>query len=129
MVEQRQLGNHLLIEYYNCDDEILKDTSLIERYMIEAAKIAQATIVESVFHTFSPWGVSGVIVIKESHLAIHTWPEYRYAAVDLFTCGNTIKLWIAFKFLEEKLKAKRFDLMEVSRGILDRVLKDKESFL
>ncbi|MEW8974259.1 MAG: adenosylmethionine decarboxylase [Tissierellaceae bacterium] len=129
MIEQRQLGKHLLIEYYNCDDEILKDTSLIERYMIEAAKIAQATIIESVFHTFSPWGVSGVIVIKESHLAIHTWPEYRYAAVDLFTCGNTIKLWIAFKFLEEKLKAKRFDLMEVSRGMLDRVLKDKESFL
>jgi len=121
----KQLGKHLLIEYYECDSKILKNTSLIEKYMIESAKVAQATIVESVFHTFSPWGVSGVIVIEESHLAIHTWPEYGYAAVDLFTCGNTIKPFTAFKFLEEKLKAERYDLTEISRGITDRFSKQQ----
>ncbi|MBU5307166.1 adenosylmethionine decarboxylase [Clostridioides mangenotii] len=121
----KQLGKHLLIEYYECDSKILKNTSLIEKYMIESAKVAQATIVESVFHTFSPWGVSGVIVIEESHLAIHTWPEYGYAAVDLFTCGNTIKPFTAFKFLEEKLKAERYDLTEISRGITDRFTKQQ----
>ncbi len=62
-------------------------------------------------------GVSGgVVVIEESHITIHTWPEYKYAAVDLFTCGNTIKPWVAFKFLEEMLKAERADLAEISRG-------------
>jgi len=121
----KQLGKHLLIEYYECDSKILKNTSLIEKYMIESAKVAQATIVESVFHSFSPWGVSAVIVIEESHLAIHTWPEYGYAAVDLFTCGNTIKPFTAFKFLEEKLKAERYDLTEISRGITDRFTKQQ----
>ncbi|WP_330648089.1 adenosylmethionine decarboxylase [Metaclostridioides mangenotii] len=125
MMKLKQLGKHLLIEYYECDSKILKNTSLIEKYMIESAKVAQATIVESVFHTFSPWGVSGVIVIEESHLAIHTWPEYGYAAVDLFTCGNTIKPFTAFKFLEEKLKAERYDLTEISRGITDRFTKQQ----
>ena len=121
MIELKQLGKHLLIEYYGCDSKILKNTSLIEKYMIEAARVAQATIVESVFHTFNPWGVSGVIIIEESHLAIHTWPEYKYAAVDLFTCGITIKPWNAFKLLEEKLKAERYDLTEISRGVADKI--------
>lgn len=125
MMKLKQLGKHLLIEYYECDSKILKNTSLIEKYMIKSAKVAQATIVESVFHTFSPWGVSGVIVIEESHLAIHTWPEYGYAAVDLFTCGNTIKPFTAFKFLEEKLKAERYDLTEISRGITNRFTKQQ----
>jgi S-adenosylmethionine decarboxylase len=129
MIKQKQLGNHLLIEYYDCDSEVLKNTPLIEEYMIEAAKMAQATIVESVFHTFSPWGVSGVVVIEESHLTIHTWPEYKYAAVDLFTCGNTINPWVAFKFLEEKLKAERADLAEISRGMIGRILKDNKNLL
>ncbi|WMM25253.1 adenosylmethionine decarboxylase [Tissierella sp. MB52-C2] len=129
MIKQKQLGNHLLIEYYDCDSEVLKNTQLIEKYMIEAAKMAHATIVESVFHTFSPWGVSGVVVIEESHLTIHTWPEYKYAAVDLFTCGNTIKPWVAFKFLEEKLKAERADLAEISRGMIGRILKDNKNLL
>ena len=129
MIKQKQLGNHLLIEYYDCDSKVLKNTSLIEKHMIEAAKIAQATIVESVFHTFSPWGVSGVVVIEESHLTIHTWPEYKYAAVDLFTCGNTLKPWVAFKFLEGKLKAKRADLTKISRGIVDRILEDNKNLL
>ncbi|NMA48370.1 MAG: S-adenosylmethionine decarboxylase proenzyme [Tissierellia bacterium] len=128
MVNQEQLGKHILIEYYDCDSEVLNNTLLIEKYMIEAAKMAQATIVESVFHTFSPWGVSGVVVIEESHITIHTWPEYKYAAVDLFTCGNTIKPWVAFKFLEEMLKAERADLAEISRGIVGRILKDNKDF-
>lgn len=124
MIKQKQLGRHILIEYYECDNEVLKNTLLIEESMKGAAKVARATVVESLFHTFSPWGVSGVVVIEESHLTIHTWPEYKYAAVDLFTCGNSIKPWAAFKFLEEKLKAERVDFTELSRGILDRILKE-----
>ena len=66
MFKLNQLGKHLLVEYYDCDVETLKNTLLIEKYMIEAAEAAKATIVKSVFHTFNPWGVSGVIVIEES---------------------------------------------------------------
>lgn len=123
MFKLKQLGKHLLVEYYDCDVEILKNTLLIEKYMIEAAEAARATIVKSIFHTFNPWGVSGVIVIEESHLTIHTWPEYKYAAVDLFTCGDILDPLAAFTILEIKLKAKRFDLKKMSRGSLKEIFK------
>lgn len=128
MIKLKQLGRHILIEYYDCDKKVLENNSLIEKYMLSAAKLAKATIVESVFHTFNPWGISGVVVIEESHLTIHTWPEYKYAAVDLFTCGNTIKPWTAFEFLEEKLNAKRTDIIEIPRGVMDCIFKNQETF-
>lgn len=115
------LGRHILIEFYNCDEEILKNPTLIKEHMNEAAKIANATIVESVFHHFNPYGVSGAVIISESHLAIHTWPEYGYAAVDVFTCGDKIDPWIAFKFLEDVFKSDRSESIEVPRGMVDKI--------
>lgn len=85
------LGKHLLVELHGCDPEALKSIDLIREAMVSAAREANATIVGVSFHEFSPFGVSGVVVIAESHLTIHTWPEYRYAAVDIFTCGDTLK--------------------------------------
>ena len=76
------LGRHILVEYYNCDEEVLKNPKLIEEFMNNSALNAKATIVDSVFHHFNPWGVSGAVIIAESHLTIHTWPEYGYAAAD-----------------------------------------------
>lgn len=116
-----QLGRHILVEYYNCDKEILNNTELIEKYMNEAAIKSKATIVQSCFHTFNPWGVSGAVIIQESHLTIHTWPEYGYAAVDLFTCGDKVNPWIGFEYLEEVLKSERSESMEVSRGMVDKI--------
>ncbi|MEO1069555.1 MAG: adenosylmethionine decarboxylase, partial [Cyanobacteria bacterium J06638_6] len=78
----KSLGRHILVEFFGCSADILNDVPLIESSMVGAAADAGATVISSVFHHFSPFGVSGVVVIQESHLAIHTWPEYRYAAVD-----------------------------------------------
>lgn len=115
------LGRHILVEFYNCKEEVLKDPILIEKYMNEAAIISNATIVQSVFHHFNPYGVSGAVIISESHLAIHTWPEYGYAAVDVFTCGDTINPWIAFKHLEEVFGADRSESIEVPRGMVEKI--------
>ena len=116
-----QLGRHILVEYYNCDKELLKNHELIEKHMKQAALAAKATIVTSCFHKFNPWGVSGAVIIQESHLTIHTWPEYGYASVDLFTSGNTINPWDGFKYLEEALKAEISESTEVSRGVVDKI--------
>lgn len=116
-----QLGRHILVEFYNCDKDILNNHDLIEKYMNEAAKRANATIVQSCFHMFNPWGVSGAVIIQESHLTIHTWPEYGYAAVDLFTCGNSVDPWKAFDFLDDVLKAEKSETTEVARGIVDKI--------
>jgi len=78
---------------------------------------ANATIISHNFHKFSPYGVSGVVVIAESHVAIHTWPEYNYAAVDIFTCGDTIEPWTIQENLKELFNSKSVSSMEMKRGL------------
>ncbi|MEN9400776.1 MAG: hypothetical protein RL632_1879 [Bacteroidota bacterium] len=109
------LGNHILVEFMNCDPKIMNDVAGIERDMVAAAQKAGATVINSTFHHFSPWGVSGVVVIQESHLAIHTWPEYGYAAVDLFTCGE-MDAWISFDHLKECFGSTSYSALEMKRG-------------
>jgi spermidine synthase len=109
------LGNHILVEFMNCDPHIMNDVAAIERDMVAAAQKAGATVINSTFHHFSPWGVSGVVVIQESHLAIHTWPEYGYAAVDLFTCGD-MDAWISFDHLKDCFKSISYSAIEMKRG-------------
>tara|TARA_R110001592_G_scaffold9723_4_gene51478 strand:+ start:33901 stop:35181 length:1281 start_codon:yes stop_codon:yes gene_type:complete len=112
------LGNHILVEFMGCIPEIMNDVSVIEEAMVNAADIAGATVINSTFHHFSPYGVSGVVVIQESHLAIHTWPEYGYAAVDLFTCGE-MDAWISFDHLKTVFGAQNYSAIEMKRGSLN----------
>jgi spermidine synthase len=112
------LGRHILVEFSGCSPEILDDVSVIESAMVEAAQKAGATVIQSTFHHFSPFGVSGVVVIQESHLAIHTWPEYQYAAVDLFTCGGSVDPWVSFDHLKTAFKASNHSSLEMYRGSL-----------
>lgn len=82
------LGRHLLAEFTGCDATSLADLGLVTSAMLRAAEASGATIVTHSFHHFSPHGVSGAVIIAESHLAIHTWPEHGFAAVDFFSCGE-----------------------------------------
>lgn len=115
------LGQHLLVEFYNCNPDQLDDVAGIERHMNEAARACGATIVQSSFHRFEPFGVSGVVVISESHLAIHTWPEFGYASVDLFTCGDTVDPLVAYDYLRNALEAKGAEIQMLKRGNLDMI--------
>jgi S-adenosylmethionine decarboxylase len=110
------LGRHMLLELFSCDEKVLDDLAAIEAFMKEAARVSGATIVESVFHRFQPHGISGVVVVAESHLAIHTWPEYGYAAVDFFTCGPGIDYWQAHNHLKQALAAEDSEVREIERG-------------
>jgi len=112
------LGTHLLVELRDCDTEILGDVKTIKASMVMAAKKAKATVLGAHFHEFVPCGVTGVVVLAESHLSIHTWPEYGYAAVDVFTCGDRLQPSVAAAFLIEKLQSKNPALIEVKRGTL-----------
>ncbi len=110
------LGRHLLVELFSCAEDVLDDLEKIEALMKEAARLSGATIVESVFHRFQPHGISGVVVIAESHLAIHTWPEHGYAAVDFFTCGANVDYWVAHDFLKKNFQAGDSEVKELLRG-------------
>jgi len=115
-------GKHILAEYFECECTYLDSEAAIRNLMLEAASRSGATIVGNIFHHFSPQGVSGVVVIAESHLAIHTWPEFRYASVDLFTCGTRVDPWIGFEYLKEKLQSKKWMSKEITRGTAEEEL-------
>lgn len=115
----QNLGRHLLAEFYDCNSNILNNPVLIENLMETAAVRCGATVVQKNFHMFNPYGVSGVVVIAESHLAIHTWPEYGYAAVDLFTCGDSCDPHVAYEFLREELHAGSALYSELKRGMFN----------
>ncbi len=111
------LGRHLVVELTGCNKSILDDMARLEEYMNESVRRSGATIVESVFHRYNPQGVSGVVVIAESHISIHTWPEYGYAAVDFFTCGESVNPYKAYEYMKEKLEATDGHISEIKRGI------------
>ncbi len=111
------LGRHLLLELFDCDLDAINNVEAVKDALIEAAKRAQATIVDVVFHEFNPFGVSGVVVIAESHLSIHTWPEYRYAAVDIFSCGDVLQPEVAAWYLVDQFGAERTSVVEMQRGM------------
>jgi S-adenosylmethionine decarboxylase len=113
------LGKHLLLELKDCDTEVLNDLSFIKTMLPDAAREAGAMVLGESFHQFNPQGVSGVVIIAESHLFIHTWPECGYAAVDIFTCGDSVQASKAAQRLISELKAKNHSILEIQRGILD----------
>ncbi|MFQ5658251.1 MAG: adenosylmethionine decarboxylase [Candidatus Methylomirabilales bacterium] len=114
----RALGRHLLVELYGCNPELLKKIDAVREILVQAAKACKATVVDVAFHEFSPFGVSGVVVIAESHLSIHTWPEYRYAAVDIFTCGEAIDPEQAVQHIADRFDCPHPSIVEVKRGII-----------
>lgn len=109
------IGKHLLVEYYGCEKETLNDQELIRELMFQAATKANVEIVASVFHRFPTQGVTGVVVLAESHLSIHTWPEHDYAAVDFFTCGEGLPEH-ADEVLLQGLRALRAERILLVRG-------------
>ncbi len=115
----RSLGNQIVAEFYDCERRLLNDAEYVEQVMADAAKAAGATIVSQTFHHFSPHGVSGAVIIAESHLAVHTWPEYGYAAVDLFTCGDTVSAETAFARLRDAFRAQQVSTVEIRRGQIE----------
>jgi S-adenosylmethionine decarboxylase len=112
------LGRHLLVELHDCDEEVLNDLGFLRDAVLDAAIDCGAVVLGDSFHHFNPQGVSGVVIIAESHLSIHTWPEYGYAAVDIFTCGTSVRPEKAAAVLIEKLGSRNPSLTEIQRGLL-----------
>lgn len=110
------LGTHLLCEYYECDSNQIDNIDIISDALISAANKCKVTILEKSFHKFSPQGVSGVVVIAESHISIHTWPEHNYAAVDFFTCSEVCDTELIIEYLRNIFGSKRCESKKIMRG-------------
>ena len=111
------LCTHLLLELRECNAVLLNDLDYVRETIIKAADAVGATIVGESFHRFEPQGVTGVLAIAESHKSVHTWPEYGYAAADIFTCSTSIEPMDAAQLLIDSLESKRPEISEIQRGV------------
>ncbi len=111
------IGHHYIVEASGCNPEIIGKVETVEQILVRAAEAAQVTVWSISFHRFNPNGVSGVVVISESHLSVHTWPEYGYVALDIFTCGNDAKPEAAVEHAIKEFKARTMHITEVTRGL------------
>ena len=118
------LGRHVIVELYDCKPSLLDDVTYVQNAMQNAAQEAGATIINLTFHHFSPYGVSGVVVIQESHLAMHTWPEWGFASIDLFTCGESTDPWKCYTVLKDAFSASHGSTIEMRRGQLELLKKN-----
>ena len=111
-------SKHFLLELYRCDYEKLNDESFLRCTLNNAAKLANATVLNLISNKFEPQGVTAIALLAESHLSIHTWPEAQYSAVDIFTCGKNMKPDLSCKFLIEALMAEEHFLRVINRNPL-----------
>jgi len=112
----KYIGKHLIAEFYGCDKNLLNNKKKLKKFLLIATQLSNSTILKDIFCSFKPYGVTGIIIVAESHLSIHTYPEFDYAAVDLFTCGEFASPEPAFYYLKEKLKAKKVKIKLIKRG-------------
>lgn len=111
------MGRHIITELWECNPEKLNDIDYIERLFVDAALRSGAEVREVAFHKFAPHGVSGVVIISESHLTIHSFPEHGYASIDVFTCGDRIDPATASEYIAEGLDAKVREEVKLERGM------------
>ena len=115
----KSLGKHLIIEFHGCNPDVLNDKDILEVHLLEAVRLSGATVITPFFHQFNPHGVTGVVVIAESHFSVHTWPEYGYAALTFETCGKNIDPWKSLGYLQDALQSERCSQIEMYRGMFD----------
>ena len=111
----QEFGKHYLVEFIGCDPKKLKTVKVLKAPFLEAARLSGATMRGSQFHQFKPQGVTAMIFIAESHFSLHTWPEHKYAAFDVLTCGVMEPEW-AIAHLKKFFKAKSVEVRILSRG-------------
>ena len=110
-------GKHCILELYNCNLRKLNDESFIRTSLISASKIAGANLLSMITHRFQPQGVTGLALLAESHISIHTWPDRNYAAIDVFTCGKKTQPEKACEFFIRDFEAQKHLLKSFHRNI------------
>ena len=116
MKNVKYLGKHLIAEFW--DGKIIEDEKKLKEILLEAVKKAQNTPLEVVVHKFNPRGITAVVLLAESHIALHAWPEFNYLAIDIFNCGEKTFPRKSLAYLKNKFKPKRTEIKEIKRGLL-----------
>ena len=113
----KSIGHHYIVEASGCDPKIISSVEKVQQILVKAAEISGAHIWAVSVSKFPPKGVSGVIVISESHISTHTWPEYGYGALDFYTCGDSVDPEKGIFYAVEAFGASTSHITEITRGI------------
>jgi S-adenosylmethionine decarboxylase len=111
------IGRHYIVEASGCDPKVIGSVEKVQQILVKAAEIAGAQVWSISFSRFPPQGVSGVVVISESHISTHTWPEYGYVALDIYTCGKNVDPEKAVVFAVEAFGSSTSHITEITRGL------------
>ena len=112
------LGTHILLDLYDCQLQDLSDLEQMKTIMLVTALEIGADIIASKFYKFKPYGVSGVVIIAESHLTIHTWPEYKFCSIDIYSCSKRVDLELAINLLKKFFQPKKVEVKQLERGCI-----------
>lgn len=112
--KNKYLGSHLIAEFWH--GKIIDDEKKLKKILFETIKRSNNTPLKFAFHKFNPQGITGVVLLAESHLALHCWPEFNYLAIDIFTCGDKTKPYKALKYLRKVFKPKKVEIQKIKRG-------------
>lgn len=115
-------GRHIVADVWGCNGDKLMDRQYLKKELVCAAKKSRATVCGTFFHEFSPQGLSGIVILAESHLSIHTFPEHEYASIDIYTCGKYTQPNLAIQYLCTSLEAKYNNCREIIRGVTSQKL-------
>jgi S-adenosylmethionine decarboxylase len=113
---KKYLGNHLIAEFWR--GKIIEDEKKLKEILFEAVRKSSNTPLKFTFHKFNPRGITGVVLLAESHIALHAWPEFNYLAIDIFTCGDKARICKALEYLKAVFKPRKVEVREIKRGIL-----------
>src|SRR6266852_6800312 len=113
----KAIGRHIILEMWGCQNLDSVDTA--ERALREMVVALDVNLLDLRVYPFSPVGVTGIAIVSESHLVIHTWPEHGYAAVDIFTCGSPRDPQAAVEVMRRLFEPERIGVMEINSGQLD----------
>ncbi len=118
------LGYNIFADMYGCDANLLDSIKYLRRLLKGAADTGNMHIVKVFFHRYYPQGITGLVIVKESHIALHTWPEYAFASVDIFLCGNNSDPYKTLKHIENGLKPSKIIIKSVERGVIHEGIKE-----
>ena len=116
--QQQYAGIHLIAEFWNGKN--IEDTEKIKKILNRAVRAAKSTSLKTVIYKFSPQGLTGVVLLAESHIAIHLWPEFNYLAIDIFTCGNKAMPYKALEYFKKVFQPEKIEVKEIKRGKINK---------
>ena len=111
------VGIHIIADMYGVNPALLARVEKMKEIFEGAVKFAKLSKISSDYYQFRPEGASGIVLIAESHLSFHSWPEYGLVTLDIYTCGDPQQAELAYEYIKERLNPSRVDLVRIDRGV------------